>query len=147
MAWRAEVRESLRDELGNQNNRFNIIMLCDTVCLGCVFNLVAGEGPPLETPPILLNAYVCCLGVSIMLFSISLWGSVIMVRRLHDNTAARLEHKLFAGSEDLQKAWQQQLARNTPTGAQEIYLVHQAYEKWVRARGILCSYEPTDSLH
>jgi hypothetical protein len=27
MAWRAEVRESLRDELGNQNNRFNIIML------------------------------------------------------------------------------------------------------------------------
>ena len=41
MAWRAEVRESLRDELGNQNNRFNIIMLCDTVCLGCVFTLVA----------------------------------------------------------------------------------------------------------
>ena len=36
MVWRAEVRESLRDELGNQNNRFNIIMLCDTVCLGCV---------------------------------------------------------------------------------------------------------------
>ena len=29
MAWRAEVRESLRDELGNQNNRFNIIILCD----------------------------------------------------------------------------------------------------------------------
>jgi NAD(P)H-dependent flavin oxidoreductase YrpB (nitropropane dioxygenase family) len=27
MAWRAEVRESLRDELGNQNNRFNIMML------------------------------------------------------------------------------------------------------------------------
>ena len=79
----------------------------------------------------MLNAYVACLGVSIMLFSISLWGSVIMVRRLHDNTAARLERKLFAESEDLQKEWQQQLAKNKPTGAQELYLVHQAYEKWV----------------
>jgi len=130
MAWRAEVRESLRDELGNQNNRFNIIMLCDTVCLGCVFTLVADGSPPAKTPKIMLNTYVCCLGVSIMLFSISLWGSVIMVRRLHDNTAARLERKLFVGSEDLQKSWLQQVAQNTPTGAQEIYLVHQAYEKW-----------------
>jgi hypothetical protein len=146
MAWRTEVRESLRDELGNQNNRFNIIMLCDTVCLGCVFTLVADGSVPAETPPILINAFVCCLGVSIMLFSISLWGSVIMVRRLHDNTAARLERKLFVESEDLQQAWQQQLARNTPTGAQEIYLVQQAYEKWVRARGIFCSYEPTHSI-
>jgi hypothetical protein len=142
MAWRAEVRESLRDELGNQNNRFNIIMLCDTVCLGCVFTLVADGGPPTETSPLLLNAYVCCLGVSIMLFSISLWGAVIMVRRLHDNTAARLERKLFVESEDLQKAWQQQLDRNTPTGAQEIYLVHQAYEKWVCASGIVRSFQP-----
>lgn len=59
-----------------------------------------------------------------------------MVRRLHDNTAARLERKLFAESEDLQKEWQQQLAKNKPTGAQELYLVHQAYEKWVSAPGI-----------
>jgi len=133
MSFRSEVRESLRDELGNQNNRFNIIMLCDTVCLGCVFTLVADGSPPENTPQYLVNAYICCLGVSIMLFSISLWGSVVMVRRLHDNTAARLERKLFVESEDLQKTWQQQLARSTPTGAQELYLVHQAYEKWVRA--------------
>ena len=136
MAWRAEVRESLRDELGNQNNRFNIIMLCDTVCLGCVFTLVADGSPPVETPAIMLNAYIFCLGVSIMLFSISLWGSVIVVRRLHDNTAARLERKLFAQSEDLQIAWQQQVTNNIPTGPQEIYLLHQAYEKWVRSRKI-----------
>lgn len=54
-----------------------------------------------------------------------------MVRRLHDNTAARLERKLFADSDDLQKQWQQQVAQNKPTGALEINLVHQAYEKWV----------------
>ena len=71
MAWRAEVRESVRDELGNQNNRFNIIMLCDTVCLGCVFTLVA-ESSTEETHPYFLYAYVSSLGVSIMLFSMSL---------------------------------------------------------------------------
>lgn len=131
MAWRAEVRESLRDELVNQNNRFNIIMLCDTVCLGCVFTLVADGSPPDDTPTYMLNAYAFCLGVSIMLCSISLWGSIIVVRRLHDNTAARLERKLFAQSEDLQIAWQQQLINNVPTGPQEISLLHQAYEKWV----------------
>eukprot|EP00536_Pseudo-nitzschia_multiseries_P011543 jgi/Psemu1/259922/estExt_Genewise1Plus.C_3990010 len=130
MAWRAEVRESLRDELCNQNNRFNIIMLCDTVCLGCVFTLVV-ETPPAETSILMQNAFVLGLGVSVMFFSISLWGSVIMVRRLHDNTAARLERKLFVQSEDLQKAWKHQVTKNLPTGAQEIYLLHQAYEKWV----------------
>lgn len=131
MSWRAEVRESLRDELSNQNNRFNIVMLCDTVCLGCVFTLVADGSPPVETSVAMLNAYVFCLGVSIMLFSISLWGSVIVVRRLHDHTAGRLERKLFAQSEDLQKIWRYQLANNIPTGTQEMYLVNQAYEKWV----------------
>ena len=54
MAWRAEVRESLRDELTNQNNRFNIVMLCDTVCLSCVFSLVADGSPPTDTPRVML---------------------------------------------------------------------------------------------
>lgn len=131
MAWRAEVRESLRDELGNQNNRFNIIMLCNTVCLGCVFSLAADGTPPTQTSSMMLNAYIFCVGVSIMLFTCSLWGSVIVVRRLHDNTAARLEQKLFIQSEELQHVWKDQLVKNKPTGPQEIYLVNKAYEKWV----------------
>jgi len=131
MAWRAEVRESLRDELANQYNRFNIVMLCDTVCLGCVFSLVAEGTLPDQTPMLMINLYVFSMGVSITLFSISLWCAVIVVRRLHEHTAAILERKLFAQSEDLQKSWQQQLALNLPTGPNEIYLVNQAYEKWV----------------
>jgi len=131
MAWRAEVRESLRDELENQNNRFNIVMLCNTVCLGCAFGLVSDGSPPIETPIHMLNAYVFCLGVTIMLFSTSLWGSVIVIRRLHDNTAASLERKLFVQSEDLQERWQHQLAHNIPTGPHEMNLVNQAFENWV----------------
>lgn len=131
MAWRAEVRESLRDELTNQNNRFNIVMLCDTVCLGCVFTLVADGAPPLETPPLFLNFYVGSLGLSIMLFSISLWCAVVVVRRLHEQTAETLERKLFAQSQDLKLVWQRQLQDNQPTGPEEMQLVNQAYEKWV----------------
>jgi hypothetical protein len=131
MAWRAEVRESLRDELANQYNRFNIVMLCDTVCLGCVFSLVAEGTLPEATTQIMISLYVGAMGVSITLFTISLWFAVIVVRRLHEHTAAILERKLFAQSEDMQKEWQRQLQFNLPTGPNEMYLMNQAYEKWV----------------
>jgi PH domain len=131
ISWRSEVRESLRDELQNQNNRFNIIMLCDTVCLSCVFSLVAEGSPPEDTSLVLLNIYVFSLGLSITLFSISLWCSVIVVRRLHEHTASTLERKLFAHSEDLRKAWQTQVDQRLPTGPQEMHLVNQAYDKWI----------------
>ena len=131
MSWRAEVRESLRDELGNQNNRFNIIMLCDTVCLSCVFSLVAESSVPESSDRMMVNIYVLFLGLSVALFSISLWCSVIVVRRLYEHTAATLERKLFAQSEDLQKEWNRQLSENLPTGPNEMALVTKAYETWV----------------
>eukprot|EP01050_Picozoa_sp_SAG11_P014227 SAG11_NODE_1729_length_4365_cov_2.317628_4_plen_181_part_00 len=80
MSWRTEVREALRDELANQNNRFNNIMLCDTVCLGCAFGLVVEGVPPESVSPILLTLYVSSVGLSICLFTISLWASIIIVR-------------------------------------------------------------------
>ncbi|KAL3909399.1 MAG: hypothetical protein SGILL_008103 [Bacillariaceae sp.] len=131
MAWRAEVRESLRDELANQYNRFNIVMLCDTVCLGCVFSLVAEGTLPEATTQLMIGLYVASMGVSITLFTISLWFAVIVVRRLHEHTAAILERKLFAQSEDMQKEWQRQLSFDLPTGPNDMYLMNQAYEKWV----------------
>lgn len=108
-----------------------MIMLCDTVCLSCVFSLVAEGGVPDASDPTLLNVYVFCLGLSITLFSISLWCSVIVVRRLHDHTAATLERKLFAQSDDLQLAWKNQLEQKLPTGPAEMHLVNMAYEQWV----------------
>jgi hypothetical protein len=131
MSWRAEVREALRDELANQNNRFNNIMLCDTVCLGCAFGLVVEGEPPQTTAMAMLIAYVSSLGVSIALFTVSLWCSVVVVRRLNEHTASILERKLFAASEDLQAAWQEQLDRNLPTGSIVMDLVSRAYEQWV----------------
>lgn len=131
MAWRAEVRESLRDELANQNNRFNILMLCDTVCLSCVFSLLADGNPPQSTRQLLLNLYVLTLGLSTTLFTISMWCCVIVVRRLHEHTAATLEQKIFVQCTDLQNIWAKQVADGIPTGPYEMYLVNQAYEAWL----------------
>ena len=72
MVWRTESREALRDELTNQFNRYNIVMLCDTVCLGCVYALVVeGEPPEDATDYVLINLYMLSMGSSIMLFSVS----------------------------------------------------------------------------
>ena len=42
----AEVRDGLRDEFAYKNNRFNTLMVCDTVMLGCAFGLVSDGGLP-----------------------------------------------------------------------------------------------------
>ena len=131
ISWRSEVRESLRDELTNQNNRFNIIMLCDTVCLSCVFSLIADGNLPEQTNQIMVIVYVSSLGISTLLFTISLWCAVIVVRRLHEHTASLLERKLFIQSEDIQTIWKQQIALNLPTGPQVMYLLNTAYEEWI----------------
>jgi hypothetical protein len=59
----------------------------------------------------MLNTYILCHGVTIMLFTVLLRVPVIVVQRLHNNTATRLEHKLFAQSEDLQPVCHKQLKR------------------------------------
>ena len=131
MAWRSEVREVLRDELANILNRFNNVMLCDTVCLGCVFGMVIEGDPPPYVPSWLLMAYLFCMGLSISLFTVSLWCSVIIVRRLNEHTASVLERKLFYGSEDLRHRWKEQLENGRPTGVGIIQSLSKAYSEWV----------------
>jgi hypothetical protein len=131
MAWRAEAREALRDELVNQNSRFNNVMLCDTVCLGCAFGMVVEGEPPLSSSHVLLVLYMLCLGLSICLFTLSLWAAVIVVRRLNEHTASVLERKLFFSSDELQALWQQQLDGGKPTGVDVMQKLAEAYEVWL----------------
>jgi hypothetical protein len=131
MSWRAEVREALRDELANLNNRFNNVMLCDTVCLGCAFSIIADGEPPQETSTLMLSLYLLSLGVSIMMFTTSLWASVIIVRRLNESTASTLERKLYFSNETLQGLWKQQLDNDQPTGTEIMIALAKAYEAWV----------------
>ncbi|KAL3816854.1 hypothetical protein ACHAXA_005132 [Cyclostephanos tholiformis] len=131
MSFRTEARESLRDELANQFNRYNIVMLCDTVSLGCVYGLVVEGAPPEGTSEWLLILYLFSLGGSIMFFSVSLWFCVTIVRRLHEHTASIMERKLFSDDEQLQSAWQEELVNGLPTGPNVMHLVNQAYSRWL----------------
>ena len=139
MNWRNEVRENLRDELQNQNNRFNIIMLCDTVCLSCVFSMVTdgvieiNNGSNTKNNDIMIFLYVLLVGISILLFTLSLWCSVIVVRRLYEHTASTLEHRLFLNSVEIQNEWNYQIKQQNiiPTSYNMMNLVNVAYEKWI----------------
>jgi hypothetical protein len=131
MSFRTEARESLRDELTNQFNRYNIVMLCDTVSLGCVYGLVVEGAPPEGTSEWILILYLLCMGGSIMFFSVSLWFCVTIVRRLHEHTASIMERKLFSDDEQLQAAWQEELENGLPTGPNVMHLVNQAYCRWL----------------
>eukprot|EP01052_Picozoa_sp_SAG31_P044922 SAG31_NODE_8009_length_1542_cov_2.248094_1_plen_215_part_00 len=129
MSLRSEIRESLRDELANQNNRFNNVMLCDTVCLGCAFGMVI-EGEPPSNAHISMLAYIASLGLSICLFTISLWSSIIVVRRLNEHTATVLEQKLFANDVEQQKRWVRQVSNREPTGMDVLQLMSLAWHDW-----------------
>lgn len=119
MAWQAEVRESLRVELSNQNNWFNIIIVCNTVYLGCVFLLVS---PPVETTTMMLNGYIFCLGVRIMLFTIVfgapwlLSGNCITIL-LRDWNKAVFSEWWFA------KSMVRSIVSEQTDGPQEIWLI------------------------
>lgn len=131
MSIRTEARESLRDDLQNQFNRYNIVMLCDTVCLSLVYGFVVEGIPPEDTEEWILILYLFFMGGSIMCFSVSLWFCVTIVRRLHEHTAAILERKLFLEDEELQDAWQEELETGLPTGPNVIHHVNQAYSRWL----------------
>ena len=146
MSWRTEAREALRDHLYNLNNRFNNIMLCDAVMLGCAFGLVASFEPPKQTHGAVLSTYVFFLGLSICLFTVSLWASVIVVRRLNEHTASILERKLFSSSLELQAVWKQQLDENTPTGFEILTSLDRVMHAWVEDNCEPLAYRSTVML-
>lgn len=90
----AEVRDGLRDEFAIKNNRFNTLMVCDTVMMGCAFGLVSDGSLPEGSVVQVIWTYMSGLSVSISLLTVSLWCSFIVCRRLNQVTAwALLEMK------------------------------------------------------
>ena len=138
MTWRSEARESLRDELTNQFNRYNNIMLMDTVCLTALYYFLTvplnhdNDGKHGKEEDRFFLAYCFFLGVSIMFFSISVLLCVMVNQRLHSHTASVLERKLFAGDEELQSMWRYQLEHGLPTDTgQMIHLFNRSVKQWM----------------
>eukprot|EP01050_Picozoa_sp_SAG11_P009010 SAG11_NODE_823_length_6997_cov_60.301247_5_plen_270_part_00 len=112
LAMRAEIREGLRDEFGQKNNRYNALMICQTVMLTCSFQLSLVE--PAETAwRVATYLYTSTLGLSIGLLTLSLWANFILTRRLNQYTAGVM-HVEMHQNED----WRRKMGKVKFTGAE-----------------------------
>ena len=102
---------------------------CDAVCMGCIMPLVESGTPPEATSKVHIAIYLFSLGSCLMFFIMSLWFCLIVTRRLHEHTAAILERKLFADTEELQKVWQDQIENGLPTDHTVMNLLNQVSQE------------------
>ena len=56
IVMRAEIRNGLRDEFGQKNNRYNALMICQTVMVACCFQLCVRAH---RQPPAAWDSRVC----------------------------------------------------------------------------------------
>jgi hypothetical protein len=106
IAMHAEIREGLRDEFDQKNNRLNALMVSQAVMLTCAIQLsYVAELPWDETRgsmrwPRLTWAYSATCGLGVFLLSVSLWCNFIATRRLNQYTAGVMQVEMH-----LEKAW------------------------------------------
>lgn len=106
IAMHAEIREGLRDEFDQKNNRLNALMVSQAVMLTCAIQLsYVAELPWDETRssmrwPRMTWAYSTTCGLGVFLLSISLWCNFIATRRLNQYTAGVMQVEMH-----LEKAW------------------------------------------
>ena len=91
IVMRAEIRNGLRDEFGQKNNRYNALMICQTVMVACCFQLCLVDVP--VDPDALAQVWTVwttyswlfagALGLALGVLSISLWFNFIVPRRLN----------------------------------------------------------------
>ena len=135
LAMRAEIREGLRDEFGQKNNRYNALMICQTVMLTCSFQLSLIE--PAETAwRVATYLYTSTLGMSIGLLTLSLWCNFILTRRLNQYTAGVMQIEMHQN-----EAWRRKMGQDDVVDAQ---LIREEFRKWFKRH---CSWFGSVSMH
>eukprot|EP01043_Picozoa_sp_COSAG02_P020439 COSAG02_NODE_1009_length_15234_cov_9.594423_6_plen_115_part_00 len=90
---RAEIRNGLRDEFGQKNNRYNALMICQTVLVACGFQLCLVDLPAPDPDNLewIWTTYswvfAGALGLALGVLAVSLWFNFIVTRRLNQYTA------------------------------------------------------------
>ena len=92
IAMRAEIRNGLRDEFGQKNNRYNAMMICQTVLVACGFQLCLVDLPAPDPDNLewIWTAYswvfAGVLGSTLGVLAVSLWFNFVVSRRLNQYT-------------------------------------------------------------
>ncbi len=127
IVMRAEIRNGLRDEFGQKNNRYNALMICQTVMLTSAFMLTLTELPTdsgktdkkWETYS---WAYSALLGLALGVLSLSLWFNFVVTRRLNQFTAGVMHVEMH-----LDETWRKRRGVDDVTDAA---LVRDYFRRW-----------------
>eukprot|EP01046_Picozoa_sp_COSAG06_P007443 COSAG06_NODE_364_length_16784_cov_21.917231_2_plen_887_part_00 len=144
IAMHAEIREGLRDEFDQKNNRQNALMVCQAVMLTCAIQLAVVAELPWDTSeprtslrwPRLTWAYSATSGLAVFLLSLSLWCNFIATRRLNQYTAGVMQVEMH-----LEKAWRDR------RGKDDVYdqaMLRDYFRRWFSRH---CGFVAGISLH
>jgi hypothetical protein len=102
VVMRAEIRSGLRDEFRHKNERYNALMICQTVMLMCAFQLTLYDPPTtMWTPAVWVLSAL--LGLTFGLLSLSLWYNFIVTRRINQYTPGVINVEMHRYDEQWRK--------------------------------------------
>ena len=127
IAMRAEIRDGLRDEFDQKNNRQNALMVSQAVMLTCALQLGIVPELPSDAGGAaqwagLTFAYSALLGVSGVLLTISLWFNFVVTRRLNQYTAGVMHVEM-----QLDESWRE---RRGVDDVRDAALLRDHFRKW-----------------
>jgi hypothetical protein len=141
IVMRAEIRNGLRDEFGQKNNRYNALMICQTVMLTSAFMLTLTElptdsGKTDKKWESYSWAYSALLGLALGVLSLSLWFNFVVTRRLNQYTAGVMHVEMH-----LDETWRK---RRGVDDVADAALVRDYFRRWFQHH---CGLHATISMY
>ena len=144
IAMHAEIREGLRDEFDQKNNRQNALMVCQAVMLTCAIQLSVVAELPWDTDPDRANSlwtkltwvYSATSGASVFMLSLSLWSNFIVTRRLNQYTAGVMQVEMH-----MEKTWRDRKGKDD---VHDAAMLRDYFRRWYAQH---CGMVAAISLH
>jgi hypothetical protein len=140
LTMRAEIREQLRDEFSQKLNRFEALMVCQTMMLAQACQLTY---QPMNAPtPVgpgwtwVTYVYTTMCALALMVLTLSMWLNFVLTRRINEFTAGVMQIEMHQNP-----AWRQMMGQDDVTDNK---LVRQEFNKWFKRH---CSWLGTVSMH
>lgn len=132
----AEIRGMLRDDFEQKINRFDALMVCQTLMLGQAGQLSYITGPVPTDWRWITFVYTAMVAGSLVVLTLSMWFNYVCLRRLNEYTPGELHVLMHQDAE-----W---LKRKGKDDVFDAILVREQFVKWFKEH---CSFMGTVSMH
>ena len=99
IAMRSEIRNGLRDEFYQKLNRYNALLVCQTVMLAISFQQAVVTDLPGKTWATWLYIYSAVLGLAFGNITLAMWCNFLVTRRLNEYTAGVMHIEMHLSEE------------------------------------------------